>query len=516
MTPKRGPYHSSSDRTGESWILAATIVASSMAFIDVTVVNVALPVLQRRLGASFAEAQWVVEAYTLFLSALVLAGGTLGDLYGRRRCFSVGIVIFALASGACGLAPDPVSLIVARAVQGIGSALLMPGSLAILAAGIPAERRGRAIGLWSAASGVCVAIAPAFGGWLIDSFSWRWVFLINLPLAAVTLSITWTKLAESRAHEDRRLDLSGTALATLGLGGLTLGLIQAGRAGFADRLAAGAMIFGILALAAFFAVERRSRHPMIPPRLFRRPAFAGIQIFTFLLWAALSGSLFFVPFRLMQVQGFRPLEAGSALLPCVVVISALSRWAGGLVDRLGPRRPLIAGALTAGLGYLLLALPGASTPYWMGVLPALLVVGIGMGICVAPVTVVAMSAAGKDHVGTASAINNMVARTGGLLAIALFGLILAQRFSAEFDRALPSLHLPGDALAALAAERAKLAATSLPAALSAAQKDQVTAAIMTSFVAGYRRVMILAAFLAFVSAGVAILLPGRASRRLGR
>ena len=342
------------------------------------------------------------------------------------------------------------------------------------------------------------------------------MFLINLPLTAVTLSITWTKLAESRAHENGRLDLPGMALATLGLGGLTLGLIQAGRAGFADRLSDVAIAFGLVALAAFFAVERRSRHPMIPPRLFRRPAFAGIQIFTFLLWAALSGSLFFVPFRLMQVQGFRPLEAGSALLPCVVVISALSRWAGGLVDRLGPRRPLIAGALIAGSGYLLLALPGAATPYWQGVLPALLVVGIGMGICVAPVTVVAMSAAGKDHVGKASAINNMVARTGGLLAIALFGLILAQRFGAEFDRALASLHLPSDMLAALAAERGKLAAASLPPALSAAQKDQVTAAIMMSFVAGYRWVMVLAAFLAFVSAGVAMRLPGRTVQRLGR
>jgi EmrB/QacA subfamily drug resistance transporter len=516
MTPEAGVATPSVVKATarEPWILAATIIASSMAFIDMTVVNVALPVLQRGLGATFAEAQWVVEAYTLFLSALVLAGGTLGDLYGRRRCFSLGIVIFALASGACGLAPDPIALIVARAVQGMGSALLMPGSLAILAAGFPAERRGRAIGLWSAASGVCVAIAPAFGGWLIDTFSWRWVFLINLPLAAVALAITWTKLAESRGREGGRLDFPGTALATLGLGGLTFGLIEAGRAGFADVLADGSIGFGILALAAFFIVERRSRHPMIPLGLLRRPVFAGIQIFTFLLWAALSGSLFFVPFRLMQVQGFGPLQAGGALLPCVVVISVLSRWAGGLADRLGPRRPLIAGALIAGLGYLLLAVPGPSTPYWLGVLPALLVVGIGMGICVAPVTVTAMSAAGNEHVGAASAINNMVARTGGLLAIALFGLILAQRFGIAFDRSVAALALPDEAVIALASERAKLAGAILPPGLSAEQRSLLGDAILAAFVEGYRWVMVLAGALAFASAGVATLSLGRPQAKL--
>jgi predicted MFS family arabinose efflux permease len=248
---------------------------------------------------------------------------------------------------------------------------------------------------------------------------------------------------------------------------------------------------------------------MIPLGLLRRPVFAGIQIFTFLLWAALSGSLFFVPFRLMQVQGFGPLQAGGALLPCVVVISVLSRWAGGLADRLGPRQPLIAGALIAGLGYLLLAVPGPSTPYWLGVLPALLVVGIGMGICVAPVTVTAMSAAGNEHVGAASAINNMVARTGGLLAIALFGLILAQRFGIAFDRSVAALALPDEAVIALASERAKLAGAILPPGLSAEQRSLLGGAILAAFVEGYRWVMVLAGALAFASAGVAILSLGR-------
>lgn len=354
-----------------------------------------------------------------------------------------------------------------------------------------------------------MVVAPAFGGWLIDTFSWRLVFLINLPLAAVALAITRAKLAESRGREGGRLDLSGTALATLGLGGLTLGLIEAGRSGFADAMADGSIAFGIVALAAFFAVERRSRHPMIPLGLFRLPIFAGIQVFTFLLWAALQGALFFVPFRLMQVQGFGPLQAGGALLPCVVLISCLSRWASGLVDRLGPRRPLIAGAIIAGVGFLLLSVPGPSTPYWMGVLPALLVVGVGMGICVAPVTVTAMSAAGNEHVGAASAINNMVARTGGLLAIALFGLILAQRFGIVLDRSVSALALPGEALAALASERAKLAAAIPPPGLTDEQRSLLRGAILMAFVEGYRWVMVLAGTLAFASAAVAAVSLGR-------
>lgn len=488
----------------ERWILAATIIASSMAFIDMTVVNVALPVLQRGLGASFAEAQWVVEAYTLFLASLVLAGGTLGDLYGRRRCFAIGIAIFAVASAACGLAPNPMALIIARAMQGTGSALLMPGSLAILAAGFPAERRGRAIGLWSAASGVCVAIAPAFGGWLIATLSWRWVFLINLPLAAAALIITQTKLPESRGRQESHLDIPGALLATLGLGGLTFGLIKAGQTDFTNARALWPILLGAAALIGFFLVERHSRYPMIPLGLFRLPVFAGIQVFTLLLWSALSGALFFVPFRLMQVQGFGPLQAGGALLPCVVVISILSRWAGGLADRWGAERPLIAGSIIAALGYLLLALPSATTPYEFGVLPALMVVGLGMGVCVAPVTVVAMSAAGNEHVGVASAINNMVARTGGLLAIALFGLVLAQRFGAALDHALADLALPADAVAALAGERAKLAAANLPPGLDNQQQTLLQAAIMNAFVAGYRWVMILASLLAFAGAAVAL------------
>jgi EmrB/QacA subfamily drug resistance transporter len=494
---------------GAVWILAATIVASSMTFIDMTVVNIALPVLQRRLGASFVEAQWVVEAYTLFLSALMLPGGALGDLYGRRRVFAIGILLFALASAACGLAPDPLTLIAARALQGVGGALLMPGSLAILSASFPPERQGYVIGVWSAASGIAVSIAPALGGWLIDAFSWRAVFLMNLPLAAVALAIVMTKVPESRSPGAGQLDIPVALLAIIGPGGLTLGLIQAGRAGFGDPLALGGIAIGLLGLASFIAVEDGSPHPMIPLALFRRRIFSAIQAFTFLLWAALSGALFFVPFRLMQIQGFPPIEAGASLLPFVVVISLLSHWAGRLVDRLGARGLLVTGSAVAGLGFLLLALPGLDTPYWLGILPALLVVGLGMGLCVAPVTVTALNAAGTEHVGLASAVNNMAARVGGLIAIAVFGILLADRFGFALDRSLAGLALPDAAVAALAPERAKLAAAVLPQGLSGGQQTALQAAIRLAFLDGYRWVMATAAVLALLSMAIAARWLGR-------
>jgi len=494
---------------GAAWILAATIIASSMAFIDMTVVNIALPVLQRRLGASFVEAQWVVEAYTLFLSALVLPGGALGDLYGRRRVFVIGILLFALASAACGLAPDPVTLIVARAIQGVGGALLMPGSLAILSASFPRERQGYVIGVWSAASGIAVSIAPALGGWLIDAFSWRAVFLMNLPLAAAALAIVMTKVPESRSPRAGRLDIPGALLAILGLGGLTLGLIQAGRSGFGDPLSLGGIAIGLAGLGGFIAVEDGSAHPMIPLALFRMRVFAAIQGFTFLLWAALSGALFFVPFRLMQIQGFPPIEAGASLLPFVVVVSLLSHWAGRLVDRLGARGLLVTGSALASLGFLCLAFPGLDTPYWLGILPALLVVGLGMGLCVAPVTVTALNAAGAEHVGLASAVNNMAARVGGLIAIAIFGILLADRFGLTLDRSLAALALPDWAVAALAPERGKLAAAVLPQGLSSDQQTALQAAIRLAFLDGYRWVMGAAAAFAFTSTLIAARWLGR-------
>ncbi|HEY4162314.1 MAG TPA: MFS transporter [Dongiaceae bacterium] len=491
-------------RNQEKWILAATIIASTMAFSDMTIVNVALPVLQRGLGASFAQVQWVVEAYILVLSALILVGGAIGDLYGRRRVFSLGIAIFALASAACGLAPDAATLVLARGVQGFGAALMMPGSLAIVSASFPSERQGDAIGLWSATTGIAMAIAPAFGGWLIDNLSWHAAFLINLPLAAVAFTITWWKVPESRSPRTRSLDLTGMLLAIVGLGCLTYGLIAAGERGFAHPLTFGPMLFGAAALSLFFLAERRVRDPMIPLTLFRLPNFGGIQAYTFLLWAALQGTTFFVPFRLMQVQGFAPTEAGMALLPLVVISSLLSRRFGRVADRVQPRILLVAGACLTGTGFLLLTFPDANTSYVVGFMPALLLMGIGMGVCQVPVTVVAMNAAGRGNVGTSSAINNMAARTGGLIAIAVFGLILAHGYNGALDAGLKSAGLPEAAQQALELQRAKLAGSAIPAELTPDQRITAAAIVKQSFIAGYRWAMLIAGAMAFFSAWIAI------------
>jgi MFS family permease len=329
------------------------------------------------------------------------------------------------------------------------------------------------------------------------------VFLINLPLAALSLFILFTRVPESRASHRHRLDWPGMILGTLALGSLTYGLIQAGQTGFAHPGVIASLSIGALASAAFILAENRNPTPMVPLHLFRGASFAGVQAFTFCLWAALSGALFFVPFRLMQIQAFNPLQAGTALLPFVLIVSALSRFAGKWSDRLGPRWPLVAGATLAGIGFLALTIPDAEASYLHGFMPALITIGLGMGICVAPVTVAAMKAAGPDRVGIASAINNMAARTGGLMAVAVFGLILAYRFGVALDLSLAKLNLAPDLLQALALERPKLAAAHLPEALTGDLRAAVTAAIKEAFVSGYRWAMTAAALLAFASAVIA-------------
>lgn len=492
------------DRKREKWILAATIIASTMAFSDMTIVNVALPVLQEKLGASFAEVQWVVESYTLVLAAMILVGGAIGDLFGRRRVFSIGIVIFALASAGCGLAPDPATLVIARGVQGFGAALMMPGSLAIVSASFPRERQGDAIGLWSVSTGISMAVAPAFGGWLIDTFSWHAAFLINLPLAALALLITLRHVPESRSSHARSLDLVGMVLAILGLGALTYGLIAAGEHGFADPRASGSMLGGAVVLVLFVLAEKRARDPMVPLKMFKLPSFGGVQAYTFLLWAALHGTTFFVPFRLMQVQGLKPTEAGMALLPLIVIASLLSRWFGRLADKVDPRMLLVGGAILTGCGFFLLAVPDANTNYLIGFMPPLILMGLGMGMCQVPVTVVALNAAGPSHVGTSSAINNMAARTGGLIAIAVFGLVLAHGYGAALTPALKSAGLPEAAQAALELQRAKLAGSTVPVGLTPEQQAAATAAIKSAFITGYRWAMLVAGAMAWFSALVAL------------
>src|SRR5256886_6409781 len=343
-----------------------------MAFIDGTVVNVALPALQSALNATVTDVQWVIEAYSLLLSALLLVGGSLGDRYGRRRVFIIGVVIFAAASAWCGLAPGIRPLIIARAAQGFGAALLVPGSLAIISSSFREEDRGRAIGTWSGFSAITAAIGPVLGGWLIEQLSWRAVFFINLPLAIIVVVICYWRVPESSGYEKGRLDWVGAIVIALGLGALVWGLIESARLGFAHPAIVSALVTGLILIVAFIFLERRRRYPMVPLELFRSPTFTGANLLTLLLYSALSGTLFFLPLNLIQVQNYSPTAAGAALLPLILIIFLLSRWAGGLVQKYGAKIPLIVGPLIAAGGYVAFALTGVGGSYWRTFFPAMI------------------------------------------------------------------------------------------------------------------------------------------------
>src|SRR5256884_7980211 len=347
------------------WVLIATTLASSMAFIDSTVVNVALPALQTNLNATIVDVQWVIEAYSLLLSALLLVGGSLGDHYGRRRVFLIGVALFALASTWCGLAPDIHQLIAARAAQGLGAALLVPGSLAIISSSFAENERGRAIGTWSGFSAITTAIGPVMGGWLIEHLSWRAVFFINLPIALLVILIALRHVADTSDKENTRVDWLGAILAATGLGALVYGLIESSRLGFSDRSVVIVLIAAGVLLITLLLIEEKVSQPMLPLALFRVRTFTGANLLTFLLYAALGGTLFFLPLNLIQVQQYPPTAAGAALLPFILIMSLLSRWSGGLVTHYGARLPLVIGPLVATLGYVLLIVPGVGGSYWI-------------------------------------------------------------------------------------------------------------------------------------------------------
>src|SRR6266581_168997 len=450
-----------SKRAGR-WVLAATTLASSMAFIDGTVVNVALPALQANLNATIVDVQWVIEAYSLLLAALLLVGGSLGDHYGRRRIFLIGTALFALASAWCGLAPNTAQLISARAAQGLGAALLVPGSLAIISSSFPENERGRAIGTWSGLSAITTAIGPVIGGWLIENVSWRAVFFINIPLALLVILISLWRLPESADKESAGLDWWGAILGALGLGALVYGLIESSRLGFSDRSVLVALVAATLLLALFLIVEARVPNPMLPLTLFRSRTFTGANLLTFLLYGALGGSLFLLPLNLIQVQHYSATAAGAALLPFILIIFLLSRWAGGLVEKYGSKIPLVIGPLIAALGFALFMLPGLNAGYWQTFFPAVAVLGTGMAVSVAPLTTTVMNSVVPNRVGIASGVNNAVARGAGLLAIAVLGIVMLHVFNHALDQRLSAWKLPPSARQSLHAQRNKLAAAALP------------------------------------------------------
>jgi EmrB/QacA subfamily drug resistance transporter len=418
------------------WVLAATVLGSAIASIDATVVGIALPAIGRDFNTGLAALQWVVTAYTLTLAGLLLVGGALGDRFGRRRIFLVGVVWFAVASVLCGIAPSADALIAARALQGVGAALLTPGSLAILEASFAPGDRGKAIGAWSGLSGVAVAIGPFVGGWLVEAASWRLIFAINLPVAVVVVLVTRRHVPESHDPDGTgQIDIAGAVLVTLGLVGLTYGLIEGPAGGWTDPVVQTALIGGVLLLVAFVAWESRARAPLLPLSLFASTQFTATNVVTFVVYGALGGALFLLPIQLQQVSGYTALQAGVSLLPLTAIMLALSARSGALAARIGPRVQMSVGPVLVGLGLALFTRVDENGSYLTQVLPAVTVLGLGLATTVAPLTATALATAPARHAGMASAVNNDVARAAGLIAVAVLPALAGITGTAYLDPA---------------------------------------------------------------------------------
>jgi EmrB/QacA subfamily drug resistance transporter len=490
--------------SNRGWVLTATVIGSSMTFLDATVVNVALPALQADLHATITDVQWVIEAYALLLGGLILVGGSMGDQFGRKRVFLGGVAFFTAASIVCGAATSARALIVGRALQGLGAAFLVPGSLAILGATFDDVERGRAIGTWSGFSAVTSAIGPVAGGWLIEHVSWRAAFVLNVPLAIVVIVLSLRFMAESR-DESRtgRVDWRGAILAVAGLCGIVFGLLEAPPLGIGNRLVSGSLAMGAVALVLFVVVERRAKNPMLPLALFRSRTFSLANALTFVLYAALNLVMFLVPLNLIQVQGYTPAQAGAALLPFPIIMFVLSRWSGGLVARIGSRLPLTIGPALAAVGIALYARTGSGDgSYWTTFFPAAVVLGAAMAGTVAPLTTTVMGAVDSHHAGAASGVNNAVARVAGLVAIAVFGIVLTRTFDARVRRDLDALSLSRSARTTIERELPKMAGADVNSMPQLSPGDRVTVrgAIDQAFVSAFRLVLSAAALLALAAA----------------
>jgi EmrB/QacA subfamily drug resistance transporter len=420
-------------KSRKRWILVATVLGSSLTFIDGSALGVALPAIQRDLDAGPAAAQWISNAYLLTLGALVLIGGAAGDRFGRKRIFLIGVVLFALSSVACGLAPTAPLLIAGRAVQGIGAALLTPGALALIGATFPEKERGAAFGAWAGAGALFGMVGSLVGGWLADHADWRAIFWINVPLAALTVVVALKAVPESRDEDAKGLDWLGARLAMAGLGALIWGLTAAPDLGWSHPGVISGLIGGVLLLAGFLWAEAKEAHPMMPLGLFRSRVFSGINLLTLLLYFALGGAMFFLPFELIRVHGWTATGAGSAMLPFAAVMGLFSGAAGKLADRFGAKLSLSVGPVLVGIGLFLLALMPPDAGYVEGPLAGMTVIAVGMTLAVGPLTAAVMGAVKEGHTGVASGVNNAVARVAGLLAIALLGVLLSAVFVAGVD-----------------------------------------------------------------------------------
>ena len=485
------------------WILAATILGSSMAFIDSTVVNVALPALQSSLHATVVDVQWVVESYGLFLSALILVGGALGDSLGRRAMLLLGVFGFAIASAGCGYSSSIKSLLVWRSVQGIAAAFLVPGSLAIISSSFDEQSRGQAIGTWAGFTTITTALGPVLGGWLIEHASWHWVFLINIPIAALVLGISLWRVPESRSTHVGRVDWLGASIATLGLAALVYGFLRSAILGWTHPAVIGSLVVGFGSMIGFVVVEKSVRMPMVPLELFKSASFSGANLLTLYLYAAVGIFFFLFPLNLIQIQKYSATATGAAALPMILLMFLLSRWSGGLVARYGPKIPLMVGPLIAAAGFLLFFIPDVQAHYWTAFFPAFVVLGLGMAISVAPLTTVVMNAVEQERAGVASGINNAVARVAGVLAIAALGAVMVAAFGHSLRQRLNDLNLNADIVHQLGSDTTKLGSLDAPSNVDPATAAAIRSSIAQAFIFGFRLIMLLCAGLAVASAAVA-------------
>lgn len=489
----------------ERRVVAVTSAATAVSFIDMTAVNTALPIIQRRFDASITDAQWIVEAYMLFLASTMLVGGALGDQFGRRRVFRWGVIGFGLTSLACAVTPTAGMLIAARAAQGLAAALMIPSSLALLNASFPPEQRGHAVGLWAAITSFAVPIGPLLGGGLTDLFGWQWIFIINLPLCA---GVVWVLRGVERPHwdppEGAPLDLPGAFTATLGLGGLTFAGLEAPRLGAGDPLVIAAFVIGVAGVLVFLWVEARVRTPMLPLQLFRNVTFGGINLQTFLFFGGFHGAIFFIPFMFIQARGFSAFEAGMTLLPLSLFIAVLSRTSGWVMDRVGRKPPLLAGPVIAAVGVVAIGAAPPGVGYWDGYFLWICLMSFGIGITIVPLTATAMNAAGEGRSGLAAGVNNALARAGQLLAVAVLGMALVPAFQLSLEERLASSGLPLHLKQAMIEQSIRLTEIELPDGLSREAMASAETLIRGAFFDGFLMCMTMGAVLLGLSALAAL------------
>ncbi len=485
-------------------ILAATIMATGLVYLDATIITVALPQIQKDFSASLSNLQWLIDIYLLFLTVPILVAGSLSDRYGRKKLFCIGLAGFTIASVVCGAASALEQLILARVVQGIAGAMMLPGSLAILNATFPAETRGKVVGTWAAFTPVATAMGPLLGGWLVDNVSWRAAFFINLPagLAAFYLAMRYVPESKSKVVPPKQ-DWAGAGLITGALGGLIFGVIEGPKRGWADPSVWIFLFISLVCLVGFYLVETRSQHPMVPFWLFKNRMFSGVTLMTFVLYFAISGVFFFLTLNLQQVQQFSATTAGAAFMPIIILLFLVSRWSGVLSDKIGPRPLMIIGPVIIAIGFFMYMLPSAQANYWLTFLPATIVFGLGLGIITAPLTVVAMGAVPTHLSGLASGVSNAVTRVATMLAVAVLGAVMVLQFGASLKNDTHTLPLSVEQRQFLEIEALKMGAAEPPPNLPAETTHAVQAAIGESFVTAFGLMMALCGVLALVSAAIA-------------